>query len=177
MTEVTKQHLNDKIKLTYLLIGIFALVVVDITVEILRESSFLEVFSKLLLQTGILGLIAYTTHLVWMKFAQQQIEKKIIEQNLAEAKQEAKVWEMRSKEFTKEFRQYIQSEFTNWQLSKSEKEIALLILQGKSSKEMAKFRFTSERTIRNQCRSIYEKSSFSGKNEFMAYFLERIIKE
>lgn len=177
MTEVTKQHLNDKIKLTYLLIGIFLLVVTDITVEILRDSPFVEVFSKLVLQTSILGLIAYTTHLVWIKFAQQQIEKKIIEKNLMQAQEEARTWRMRSKEFTNEFKQYIQHQLDQWGLSKSEKEIAILILQGKTSKEMAEFRFTSERTIRNQCRSIYEKSKFSGKNEFMAYFLERILKD
>ena len=177
VTEVTKQYLNDKIKLTYLLIGIFLLVVTNITMDFIKDFNILEFFLRLTVQVGVLGLIGYTTHIVWLMFTKEHQEKQLIQKDLIQVKKEAKAWELKSKDFVKDYRNYIFSRFDGWNLSKSEKEIALLLLQGKSSKEMAEFRFTSERTIRNQCRSIYEKTNLGGKNEFMAYFLEGLIKD
>ena len=74
-----------------------------------------------------------------------------------------------------EFKKYIDGQFELWGLSKSEREIGFMLLQGYSLKKIASMRFTSERTIRNQARSVYEKSELGGRHELSAFFLGKLL--
>jgi DNA-binding NarL/FixJ family response regulator len=57
-------------------------------------------------------------------------------------------------------------------LTRSETDIAFLILKGLSHKEIARVRASAEATVRQQARSIYEKSGLTGRAELAAFFLE-----
>ncbi len=70
----------------------------------------------------------------------------------------------------------IEAQFNDWNLTKSESEIALLLLKGFSFKEMSEVRGSSEKTIRHQASSIYAKSTQAGRNEFSAYFFELLMQ-
>lgn len=67
---------------------------------------------------------------------------------------------------------HIEHEFTKWGLSRTEKEIALMLLKGLTFKEISEVRSRSERTVRQQAGAIYAKSSLSNRSELAAYFLE-----
>lgn len=67
----------------------------------------------------------------------------------------------------------LNQDFAQWGFTKSEAEVAQELLLGKSLKEIAAKRFTSEKTIRNQCRNIYAKSSTAGRHELAAHFLKK----
>ena len=71
------------------------------------------------------------------------------------------------------WRSQLEEQFKDWTLSKSEAEVAEALLEGMSLKEIASKRFTSEKTIRNQCRNIYAKSGTTGRHELAAYFLKK----
>jgi len=66
----------------------------------------------------------------------------------------------------------IGAEFNNWNLSDAEIDVGWLILKGFSFQEIADNRRTSERTVRQQAQSIYNKAGLSGRSELSAYFLE-----
>ena len=66
----------------------------------------------------------------------------------------------------------IQTQFTEWGLSKSEQEVGLLLLKGFSLKEISTLRGTAEKTIRQQASAIYKKSGLSGRHVFSAWFFE-----
>lgn len=66
----------------------------------------------------------------------------------------------------------IQGQFETWQLTVTEKEVAMLLLKGLSFKEIAAVRDTMEKTVRQQASSIYRKASVSGRHEFAAWFIE-----
>jgi len=68
--------------------------------------------------------------------------------------------------------QHIEQEFAKWQLTTTEKEIALMLLKGLTFKEIAEVRCKSERTVRQQAGAIYAKSSLSNRSDLAAYFLE-----
>ena len=55
------------------------------------------------------------------------------------------------------------------------REVALLLLKGLSTKEIASVRATSERTIREQARSIYTKAGLTGRAALSAFFLEDLL--
>lgn len=66
----------------------------------------------------------------------------------------------------------IAESFDKWKLTDAEREITILILKGLRLKDIADARGTSERTVRQQARSIYEKSGLNGRTDLSAYFLE-----
>ena len=96
---------------------------------------------------------------------------------LESTKKSAQYFEKKSKDFIGTYHQFIQDEFAKWNFTQTEKDIALLLLKGNSFGDIASKRFTSERTVRNQCASIYQKSGQAGKTEFNAYFLRQLVSD
>lgn len=73
---------------------------------------------------------------------------------------------------TSQLSEAIAQQFIAWKLSKSEKEVGLLLLKGFSVKEISSIRGTAEKTIRQQASSIYHKSGVPGRHAFAAWFIE-----
>ncbi len=69
----------------------------------------------------------------------------------------------------------IESQFSRWNLTEAEREVALLLLKGLSLKEVATVRATSERTVRAQARSLYAKANLTGRAALSAFFLEDLL--
>ena len=82
---------------------------------------------------------------------------------------------IRLREGKKEYQEVIKWQFGEWNLSHSEKEVALLILKGLSIKDIADARSTKEKTVRSQASSIYDKSNLGGRHELSAWFLEELL--
>jgi DNA-binding CsgD family transcriptional regulator len=69
----------------------------------------------------------------------------------------------------------LQTQFEEWGLTQTEKEVSLLLLKGLSFKEIAAVRKTLEKTVRQQASSIYKKAGVTGRHEFSAWFIEDIL--
>ena len=54
--------------------------------------------------------------------------------------------------------------------TRAEAEVALFLLKGLSHREIAELRQTSERTIREQARSVYRKGGLPGRAALSAFF-------
>lgn len=74
-----------------------------------------------------------------------------------------------------QYSQIIHDQFETWLLTKSEQEVAMLLLKGLSFKEMSMVRDTKEKTMRQQASTIYSKANVEGRHEFAAWFLEDFI--
>jgi DNA-binding NarL/FixJ family response regulator len=59
--------------------------------------------------------------------------------------------------------------------SPAEREVALLLVKGLSSNEIATVRATSERTVRQQSQAVYRKAGVAGRAELAAFFLEDLL--
>ncbi len=71
----------------------------------------------------------------------------------------------------------VKAQFDEWKLSKSESEVAWLIIKGFSFSEISKIRKVSERTVRSQAGTIYRKSNNNNRSEFTASFLDDILNQ
>lgn len=69
----------------------------------------------------------------------------------------------------------IAEQFETWGLSKSEREVGLLLLKGFSLKEISVLREVTEKTIRQQASSIYKKADLPGRHALSAWFMEDIL--
>lgn len=71
--------------------------------------------------------------------------------------------------------QQIKQQFMDWKLTTAEAHIGFLLIKGYSFKEIGELRTTSERTVREQARAIYQKSGLANRTELTAYFLEDLL--
>jgi DNA-binding NarL/FixJ family response regulator len=69
----------------------------------------------------------------------------------------------------------IQRQFDAWELTRSEQQVAMLLLKGLSFREIAAVRDTKEKTVRQQASVIYGKSGLDGRHAFAAWFLEDLL--
>lgn len=68
--------------------------------------------------------------------------------------------------------QVIANEFNRWNLTATEKEIALLLIKGLSMREIADMRRVKEKSVRQQATGIYTKAGVSNRNELTSHFIE-----
>ena len=71
----------------------------------------------------------------------------------------------------------IRDQFSQWNLSPSESDVALFLIKGLSMKEIAEARNVKEKTVRLQASSIYAKSGCDGRHELAAHFIEDLMSE
>lgn len=71
----------------------------------------------------------------------------------------------------------IKKDFDKWELTITEKEIALLIIRGLSMQEIGKLRGVKEKTIRQQATQIYAKSGYANRQELASHFIEDLISK
>lgn len=95
--------------------------------------------------------------------------------DLVHALVENEQWRSESHELIQGLGVAINRQFGTWHLTKAEAEVGLFLLKGLSHKEIARFRQTSERTIREQARALYRKSGLSGRSALSAFFLEDLL--
>lgn len=96
-------------------------------------------------------------------------------QSLVEITKEAKTWEQNHLAMIQGFGEVIDAQFIEWGLSRSEKDIGVMLLKGLSTKEIAEARGVKEKTVHQQCQSIYKKAGISGRNQLFAFFLEDLL--
>ena len=90
---------------------------------------------------------------------------------IAERQAERDAWRGNAEQALAGFAAAIDRQLTAWQLTPAEREVAILLLKGKSHKEIAAGSGRSERTIRQHAAAAYEKAGVAGRAELAAFFL------
>ncbi len=94
---------------------------------------------------------------------------------LLASQQDADRWREEAAHALQGLGQAIDFQFERWHLSLAEKEVALFLLKGFSTRDIAELRSTSERTVRQQAQDVYRKAGLSGRAELSAFFLEDLL--
>jgi DNA-binding CsgD family transcriptional regulator len=90
---------------------------------------------------------------------------------LAERQVERDLWRANAEQALAGFGLAIDRQFTTWQLTRAEREVALLLLKGLGHKQVAASLGRSERTVRQQAVEAYRKAGVQGRSELAAFFL------
>ncbi|WP_396202818.1 helix-turn-helix transcriptional regulator [Gemmatimonas sp.] len=73
------------------------------------------------------------------------------------------------------FSEAINRQFDAWQLTRAERDVALLILKGAGHKQAAAQLERSERTVRQHAVEVYRKAGLQGRAELSAFFLQDLM--
>ena len=106
---------------------------------------------------------------------QQRDEHLQVIRDLEVARLQGQRWRSESRTLLDGLGAAIDAQFTRWNLTDAEREVALLLLKGLSTKEIAAVRAGSERTVREHARSIYSKAGLTGRAALSAFFLEDLL--
>jgi DNA-binding CsgD family transcriptional regulator len=107
--------------------------------------------------------------------SRQRDEHVKVIRDLELARAQGQRWRSEARSYLDGLGQAIEGQFSRWNLTEAEREVALLILKGLSHKEIATVRAVSERTVREQARSVYAKSGLTGRASLSAFFLEDLL--
>ena len=148
---------------------------VDVFEDVTENESFLHIFMEAFFMIGLASIAFFLLLFVIKAKNIQEVQLFSTLKELDQTRIDLKSWKQKTSSFTKGLSQEIDSQFEGWQLSKSEKEVGLLLIKGISTKEIASFRNTAEKTVRVQLSSIYKKAGVSGRVEFCSFFLEDLL--
>lgn len=109
------------------------------------------------------------------RFQGERDEKAGLMRDVQMARAEGAAWRDRAQSYLAGLGEEIEKQFEVWTLTTAEREVGLLMLKGFSHREVARFRGTTEATVRHQARAIYQKSGLARRSAFSAYFLEDLL--
>ncbi len=69
----------------------------------------------------------------------------------------------------------VEESFRRWELTPSERDVALLSLKGLTISEIAALRATRDGTVKAQCAAIYRKADVTGRPQLIAFFTEELM--
>jgi DNA-binding CsgD family transcriptional regulator len=107
--------------------------------------------------------------------SRQREEQLTVLRDLEVARLQGQRWRAEARSLLKGLGEAIDGQFSRWNLTEAECEVALLLLKGLSVKEIAAVRATSERTIRAQAAALYSKAGLNGRAALSAFFLEDLL--
>ncbi|MFD0738862.1 helix-turn-helix transcriptional regulator [Lysobacter koreensis] len=110
------------------------------------------------------------------RVAQRQRDEQLhVLRDLELARVQGQRWRSEARTYLDGLGAAIETQFSRWNLTEAEREVALLLLKGLSSKEIAQVRSVSERTVREQARAVYAKAGLTGRTALSAFFLEDLL--
>ena len=74
------------------------------------------------------------------------------------------------------FMEVLGDHFDEWQLTPSERDVALFACKGLSTAEIAALRQTSEGTVKAQTNAIYRKAGVTGRPQLLSLFIDRLME-
>ncbi len=130
-----------------------------------------HVLFEMLLIVGAL-LMATTLWLGWWR-SNRSVDS--LRRSLEARREERDRWRASAQDALDGLAHAIDAQFTEWELTPSEREIGLLLMKGYSHKAIAKETGRSPNTVRQHSAALYRKAGLSGRAELSAYFLEGLL--
>lgn len=132
--------------------------------------SFHVIFETLMIAGALV--MATTLWLGWWRSARSAAA---LRQSLEAQRADRDRWQASARSALDGLGRAIDAQFTEWRLTPTEREVALLLLKGYGHKQIAALTSRSERTVRQHAGVVYEKAGLGGRAELAAYFLQDLM--
>jgi len=85
--------------------------------------------------------------------------------------------EARLKVAQAQFQEIVLQQFSDWGLSRSEHDVAMLVIKGLSNGEIASVLGKSEGTVKAQCNAVFRKANVNGRPQLISGLIEDLLGE
>lgn len=174
-----EEHLELSFK-EQLFIGLFAAIVGILTaLDLFGDANTGTSLSHLFLE-GLIVLVSFlflsrTILILYKKNTLTKQELKATQYESLQLRADNQKYREESRRLLQGMGELIDKQFEQWNLTQSERDVALLLLKGLSHKEIANIRETSEKTVRQQSGQVYTKAKLEGRAQLSAFFLEDLL--
>ena len=162
-------HKDKLISFTLILIIIFKLI--DLSIDISSNVEPKHMFQEIMLIVVSLALFVY----LMIDIHKRTTNEKLNLAQLKASKENIRLLNQQLEDSKVAFFSKIEEQFQKWGLTAAEKEVALFLVKGLSTSEIANIRDKSEKTISNQSSAIYKKADVTGSHELAALFFEMLL--
>lgn len=112
-----------------------------------------------------------TAHWLWQRWRRAERANRHLAFQVAERQAERDAWRSSAEQALAGLALAIDRQLETWKLTPAERDVAVLLLKGRSHKEIAAASDRSERTIRQHAAAAYQKAGVAGRAELAAFFL------
>lgn len=169
MTEALVEE--DGRRMRALLAVVLAGIVVGGAVDLVLDAPQTWRSGHVLFEVGLVLAALATAVWLWRNWRRASDAAMALGRSLAERQAERDAWRERASQALSGLGQAVGRQFQEWGLTPAEQEVALLLLKGKSHKEIAAATGRSERTVRQHAVAAYGKAGVGGRAELAAFFL------
>ena len=175
---VAREHTNGG-RFLMTLMAVFLTLTILASVDIIIDLSSGTTLGHVITEGAIILVSLISTTLVgrslWTAWQEERLRVTMLETELAATTADAERWRNDARNLIDGLGKAIDRQFETWKLTAAEKEVALMLLQGKSHKEVALERSVSQATARQQAQSIYRKAKLGGRHDLAAFFLSDLV--
>jgi DNA-binding CsgD family transcriptional regulator len=157
------------------LIGLLLAIMIGGIVDLILDAPTTLLSFHTAFEVAFILLCLGTAIFLWMAGSQAERSLRRTREALASHESELERWRVRARRLLRGLGEEIDEQMRSWGLSPAEREIALFLLKGYSTKEIAAQLGKSERTVRQQCSAVYKRSGLGGRAELSAFFLEDLL--
>ena len=161
--------------LRLLLAGVLLVMVVGGTLDLVLDAPGDWRSGHVMFELAMLAFAVGTAVVLWRGWSRATRSLEDTRRALAERQDERDAWRTSAQAALDGLGRAIDERFAAWELTPTEREIALLLLKGRSHKQIAYDTGRGERTVRQHAVSIYHKSGLAGRAELSAFFLEDLM--
>lgn len=171
MKELSELHFRQKLGIFLIVILLAAVWAFDAIEDLAHGSDLTHV----LIEAAIILFITLWFATVTVRYFLSKVQSRKISIELSSVREDLNNYRRETAHLAKGLGQKIDDQLNQWQMTKAEKEVALLLLKGYSNKEISNIRGTAEKTTIQQVSEIYKKSGIHHRSEFSAFFLEDLL--
>lgn len=167
--------LDEEARLRFLLVGALLVIVVGGSVDLLLDAPGDWTSGHVLYEVALIVGALVMTVVIWRGWVGAERSLARTRAALEERRVERDAWRANAERSLRGLGAAIDAQFAAWGLTPTEREVALLLLKGRSHKEIAFTTNRSERTVRQHAVAVYGKSGLGGRAELSAFFLEDLM--
>ena len=150
-----------------LFVLIAVLIVWDIGEDLAAGTTTFHVVMELLMMVAsAVGALYF-----WSQLRVARQVERVLEQDLKKVRSETTRWQKEEQHLLHNLQKAINRQFTQWDFSPTEKEIASHLLNGLSLKEIAQLRGSTDKSVKQQAYLLYRKAGLGGRAVLSAFFL------
>ena len=122
----------------------------------------------------LIGAVAFTANML-VEARDMRLERAALMEGLVRARRDSEHWRKTARAHVEGLSRAIATQFSAWDLTSAEADVAGLMLKGLSHKEIAALRDSTVATVRQHAASVYRKSNLTNRTQLIAFFLEDLL--
>ncbi len=162
-------------RMRWILVVALSAIVVGGTTDLILDRPESWLSAHVIFELLMIGGAAVLATALWLGWWQAVRSARELRRSLDARRAERDAWKDSAEQALVGLGAAIDRKFDEWELTPTEREVALYLLKGYTHKGIARMTDRSHQTVRQHAAAVYRKAELSGRAELAAFFLEGLM--